>query len=135
MKNLRRIVPFLLCFVLAVSVTVSFAYAADSPAPAAAEEDHTNDGGGTSAGTGMLESTAQLGKALIDGVWSVFGIHVPGFSFTFGQMWVGVLLASVSILVIRMIFGFGGSGPSGVSPRTSSTNHPKISKERRHDEF
>ena len=83
----------------------------------------------------MFETTAELGKALMDGIWSLFGIYVPGFSFTFGQLWVGVLLASVSILVIRMIFGFGGSGSGGVSPRTGSTNNPRISKERRHDEF
>lgn len=82
----------------------------------------------------MFDTTVSLGKAIIDGIWSLFGIYVPGFSFTFGQMWLGVLLASLSILVIRMIFGFGG-GPRGESPRTSSTNNPKISKERRHDEF
>lgn len=83
----------------------------------------------------MFDTTAQLGKALIDGIWSLFGIYVPGFSFTFGQLWTGVLLASVSILVVRMIFGFGGTGPGGVAPRTGSTNNPRISKERRHDEF
>ena len=77
----------------------------------------------------MFETTASLGKALMDGLWSLFGIYVPGFSFTFGQMWLGVLLASLSIL----IFGFGG-GP-GYSSRTSSTNRPRISKERRNDEF
>ena len=34
----------------------------------------------------MFETTASLGKALMDGLWSLFGIYVPGFSFTFGQM-------------------------------------------------
>ena len=81
----------------------------------------------------MFETTAQLGKALIDGIWGLFGIYVPGFSFTFGQMWLGVALASISILDVRLIFGIGGSG--GDSPRTGSTNNPKISKERRNDEF
>ena len=81
----------------------------------------------------MFETTAQLGKALIDGIWGLFGIYVPGFSFTFGQMWLGVALASISILVVRLIFGIVGSG--GDSPRTGSTNNPKISKERRNDEF
>ena len=47
----------------------------------------------------MFETTAQLGKALIDGIWGLFGIYVPGFSFTFGQMWLGVALASISIPV------------------------------------
>lgn len=82
----------------------------------------------------MLETTAALGKAFIDGIWSLFGITVPGFDFTFGQMWVGVLLASLSILVIRFIFGFGGTA-NGDTPRTSSTSNPRISKERRQDEF
>ena len=90
-----------------------------------------NEGDG---GSGMNDSTAALGKTFLAGLWSLFGIYVPGFSFTFGQMWLGVLLCSISILVIRMIFGFGG-GSRGDSPRTSSTNNPKISKERRHDEF
>ena len=38
----------------------------------------------------MFESTQSLGKAFMDGVWSMFSIYVPGFSFTFGQLWIGV---------------------------------------------
>lgn len=83
----------------------------------------------------MFETAASLGKALMDGLWSLFGIYVPGFSFTFGQLWLGAALASISILVVRLIFGFGGSGPRGCSPRTGSTSRPRISKERRNDEF
>lgn len=90
-----------------------------------------NEGEG---GVGMYDTTAALGKSFLSGIWALFGIYVPGFGFTFGQMWLGVLLASLSILVIRMIFGFGG-GPRGESSRTSSTSNPRISKERRHDEF
>ena len=82
----------------------------------------------------MFETTASLGKALMDGLWSLFGIYVPGFSFTFGQMWLAVALASISILVIKFIFGFSG-GSRSFGPRTGSTSRPKISKERRHDEF
>lgn len=85
-------------------------------------------------GEGMPDTTAALGKTFLSGIWSLFAIGVPGFGFTFGQMWLGVLLASLSILVVRIIFGFGG-GPRGDSPRTSSTNNPRISKERRHDEY
>ena len=138
MRYLSRMLPFLICFILAVSTAAAFslAYAAETgqPPPTTEAGDDTGEGD-TPVGIGMQETTAQLGKALIDGIWSLFGIDVPGFSFTFGQMWVGVFLASVSILVIRMIFGFGGSGSSGVASRTGSTNNPKISKERRHDEF
>lgn len=135
MRELKRIVPFLLCFVLAVTIVSAYspAFAADTDQPPPTEEG--GEEGDTPASTGMFETTASLGKALLTGIWSIFGIYVPGFSFTFGQMWLGVLLASISILVVRMIFGFGGSGSGGVSSRTSSTNNPRISKERRHDEF
>ena len=81
----------------------------------------------------MFESTASLGKAIMDSVWGLFNIYVPGFSFTIGQMYLGVALCSISLLVIKLLFGIGGSG--GQSPRTGSTNNPKISKERRNDEF
>lgn len=82
----------------------------------------------------MLETTAALGQAIISGVWSLFGVYVPGFDFTFGQMWLAVALASISILVIKFIFGFSG-GSRSFGPRTGSTSRSKISKERRHDEF
>ena len=49
----------------------------------------------------MLETTAALGQAILSGVWSLFGVYVPGFDFTFGQMWLAVALASISILVIK----------------------------------
>ena len=130
MKNLYRILPVLLCFFLAASVLALPAYASasdDAPAPPSAGEEEPER-------TGMSDAAAALGKALMSGIWSLFAISVPGFSFTFGQLWLGVLLASVSVLVVRMLFGFGG-GQRGDSPRTSSTNSPRISKERRHDEF
>ena len=81
----------------------------------------------------MFETTAQIGKTFFEGIWKIVGVYVPGFTFTFGQLWLGVAICSISISVINMIFGFGGSG--GVRLRTSSTNKPKISKERRHDQF
>lgn len=131
---MKRAFHFLVCLLLAVfTLSVSFpAYAVEADPPPSVEEGEDGD---APASTGMFDTTVQLGKALMDGIWSLFGIYVPGFSFTFGQMWVGVLLASVSILVIRMIFGFGGSGSGGVTPRTGSSSSVRISKERRHDEF
>ena len=138
MKKLNRILPVLLCLVLMVSIAAFFspAYAAEAVPPPSETEGGDSEGDGEApVSTGMLDTTVELGKTLIDGIWSLFGLSVPGFDFTFGQMWLGVLLCSVSIIVVRMIFGFGGSGPGGVSPRTSSTDKPRISKERRHDEF
>ena len=136
MRRVSFILPFFLCIcfsVLAASSPCAYA-AADGIVPYDASELEPGDDG-SSQNTGMLETTAELGKALISGIWSMFGIYVPGFTFTFGQMWLGVLLCSISIQVIRMIFGVGGSGSGGMSSRTSSTSNPKISKERRHDEF
>lgn len=135
MKNFSRILPLLLCFILTVSVVsaYSLAFATDADSPPPTEEG--GEEGDAPVNIGMFDTTASLGKALLEGIWSIFGLYVPGFSFTFGQMWLGVLLCSISILVVRLIFGFGGSGSRGDSPRTSSTSRPRISKERRRDEF
>lgn len=81
----------------------------------------------------MLETTAQLGKSIFDGVWALFGITVPGFDFTFGQMYVGIIFAGLSILVVKFLFGFGGSG--GSRYRSGSTRNPRISPDRINDEF
>ncbi len=83
--------------------------------------------------SGMPESTASLGQTLFSGIWDLFGVQFPGFNFTFRQFWIAVALCGLSIRVIRIIFNFGGAG--GDTPRSSSTSNPKISKERRHDEF
>lgn len=80
----------------------------------------------------MLESTQSLGEVFVKGLWGLFSIEVPGFIFTIGQMWLGVAICSVSLLVMRMFFGIGGNG---VSARTGSTNNPKISEERKRDEY
>ena len=138
MRNTNRFLPFLICFIWGVSMlacySIAFAAERESVSPGIENSD-VSDEGDAPASTGMSDITESLGKAFMEGIWSIFGISVPGFNFTFGQMWLGVLLASVSILVIRILFGFGGSGPGGISSRTSSTSNPKISKERRHDEF
>ena len=80
----------------------------------------------------MGETTQALGQAFLEGLWGLFSIEVPGFTFTIGQMWLGVAICSVSLLVMRMFFGIGGKG---VGSRTSSTNNPKISEERKRDEY
>ncbi len=80
----------------------------------------------------MLESTVQLGQAFLSGVWRLFSITVPGFTFTVGQMSIGFALIGISITAIRILFGLGGSGDTH---RTSSTNNPKISDKRKGDEF
>lgn len=133
MKNAYRFLPLLLCLLLAAAALSPVSLAYEAQAPSSADADSGGDGG-SSAHAGMSAEAASLGKALLSGVWSLFGLYVPGFGFTFGQMWLAAALASVSILVVKLIFGFSG-GPRGLSSRTDSTRTPKISKERRHDEF
>lgn len=133
--KIQRFLPLLACLLLAALLLPARSTAcAASNTPAVVEADDSGDSGGSA---GMFEATAALGKAFVSGVWSLFGIYIPGFSFTFtfGQLWLGVALASISILVVRLIFGFGGGAPRGVGTRTGSTNRPKISRERRNDEF
>lgn len=145
MGKIVRLLPVFVCFLLTVSIAASpsIAYAAaDTQAPPAVEgeveegeEGAEESGEEIPANTGMFDSTFLLGKALMGGIWSMFQIYVPGFSFTFGQLWYGLFSVSLSLLVMRLIFGFGGSGSKGDAPRTSSTDNPKISEERRRDEF
>ena len=78
----------------------------------------------------MLEDTAALGQTFLSNIWRFFGVTVPGFSFTLGQMWLGIALCVISIYLARMLFGMGG-----VSARTSSTDRPKISPARKDDEY
>lgn len=80
----------------------------------------------------MFETTAQLGQTFFKYLWGLFGIYVPGFSFTFGQMWLGVAVCSLSLLVLKLFFGLGGRG---VASRTGSTNKAKISENRKRDEY
>lgn len=82
---------------------------------------------------GMTDDFFLLGQTYLTGVWKLFGIYVPGFDFTFGGMMLGVALASISLSVLTMIFGIGGHR-AGSTPRTSSTNKAKVSKERQGDE-
>ncbi|WP_295581775.1 hypothetical protein [uncultured Oscillibacter sp.] len=81
----------------------------------------------------MLESTASLGQAVIAGVWDLFSTPVPGFTFTFRQMWLGFAVCSLSLLLLKYLLGGGGS--SGSSTRSGSSRNPKISKSRKDDEF
>ena len=88
--KIQRFLPLLACLLLAALLLPARSTAcAASNTPAVVEADDSGDGGGSA---GMFEATAALGKAFVSGVWSLFGIYVPGFSFTFGQLWLGVAL-------------------------------------------
>lgn len=83
---------------------------------------------------GMSPDVFAMGQAFLSGAWKLFGIYVPGFGFTFGGMYIGIILVGLSLTLCSMIFGFGGRRGGSVSARSGSTNKAKISKERENDE-
>lgn len=82
----------------------------------------------------MLENTLSLGQALFSGWWNMLSVNVPGFTFTFREMYLGIMICSLSLVVLKIFFGLGGRG-GGASYRSGSSRNPKISKEREKDEF
>lgn len=75
-----------------------------------------------------------VAKVLISGIWDFFtGIEIPGLTgVTVASVMVALFLAGLGIRLVTYILGLSGGGDS---PRTSSTNNPKISEKRKGDEF
>lgn len=77
-------------------------------------------------------------QTFLSEAFKLFLLPIPGLTLpngkcvTFLEVVLAAILASIGIALIRYAFGLGGGGDS---PRTSSTNNPKISKERKGDEF
>lgn len=75
----------------------------------------------------------QLLREFIKGGWKFFtGLHIPGLrGVSFASIFIAFILIRIGWSVVTFVFGtpFGG----GDTPRTSSTNKPKISKERQGD--
>ena len=127
---MKRILALCVCLLLFCAYPFPALAVEDNPVPYTSIPEITPDEEEPAKPSGMLESTAALGQALMSGIWKLFDVQFPGFNFTFRQFWIAVAVCGLSIRVIRVIFNFGGE-----SPRSSSTRTPKISKERRHDEF
>ncbi len=130
---MKRILALCACLLLLCAFPLPALAVEEESVPYTSIPETTPDEEEPARPSGMLESTAALGQALFTGIWNLFDNQFPGFNFTFRQFWIAVALCGLSIRVIRVIFSFGGSG--GESTRSSSTRNPKISKERRHDEF
>lgn len=80
----------------------------------------------------MTESAGAFLQAFLSGVWQLFDIQVPGLTFSFGSMYLGLAVISISIYVLRTIFG-GGSHDE--SYRAGGSRRPKVSDARRHDQY
>lgn len=76
----------------------------------------------------MLEIVSNLFSTF----WRLFtDVTVPGFSFSFADLMIAIVLIRLSVSIIRHVFGVGG----GTSYRGSSARSPRISDARKEDEY
>lgn len=77
----------------------------------------------------------EIAGVLISGIWDLFtGVEIPGLSgVTIASALVSLFLIGLGLRLVSYMFGFSGGG--GDTPRTSSTNKPRISERRKGDEF
>lgn len=80
-----------------------------------------------------MADAANVVTTLLALVWNYFSIEVPGFSFSFGDMFLGSAVISIAILMYKSSFGVDGGSTAG--HRAGSGRRGKVSKERRNDRF
>lgn len=70
-------------------------------------------------------------RSLFALAWSLFtGVTVPGLGVPFSALFLGFLLAQISISIYHHATGTGGTGY-----RSDSARNPKISDNRKGDQF
>ena len=78
-----------------------------------------------------MEWFANLVSTIFDGVWGLFSIRWPGFSFTFGQVFLAVMLSGAAL---NAFCRMAGVSPTGFWKSVGGNNRRiKISKERSGD--
>ena len=71
-------------------------------------------------------------KSLFASIWSLFtGVLVPGLGVSFGVFFLAVAAIKLSLLILHAAVGVG----SGTSYRSGSARNPKISENRRGDQY
>lgn len=66
-------------------------------------------------------------------VWDLIAnTQVPGLGVSFGTLFLALILIQISLVIIRHAFGIGGSA---TSYRSGSARNPKISENRKGDEY
>jgi len=70
--------------------------------------------------------------SVIPDTWSIFtGLQVPGLEITYAEWFVAVLTISITVSIVRLVFGFGGSG---TGQRSGHSGKKYISEKRKGDE-
>lgn len=70
-------------------------------------------------------------KTLFDGIWGLFSLHWPGFSFTYGHVFLAGLLASGALGIFMSMLGVSITG--AFTTRGGNNGKIKISTSRRSD--
>ncbi len=72
-------------------------------------------------------------KSLFASIWSLFtGVLVPGLGVSFGVFFLAVAGIKLSLLILKAALGIGDGG---TSYRSGSARNPKISENRRGDQY
>lgn len=78
-----------------------------------------------------MEWFGNLVSTIFNGVWGLFSIRWPGFSFTFGHVALAGLLAHATLTIVLRMAGVNVSGTFG--SLGGNNTRIKISKERSGD--
>ncbi len=72
----------------------------------------------------------EIVQSVFGAAWGFFGVTVPGLGVSFGSLLIAFILIKLSVAIFHAVTGSGGSGY-----RSGSSRDPKISDERKGDEF
>lgn len=81
----------------------------------------------------MTEAAGSFLQLFFSSVWSLFDIQVPGLTFSFGSMYLGLAVISISVYILRSVFG--GGHDRSESYRSGGSRRPKVSDARRRDQY
>ena len=74
----------------------------------------------------------EIVRSLFDSTWSIFkNLTVPAFGFSFADWFMGLLVISIALSLVRLVFDFGGSG---TEQRSGHSGRKHISDNRKGDE-
>lgn len=73
----------------------------------------------------------EIVQSVFTAAWGFFSdVMVPGLGVSFGSLLIALILIKLSVAIFHAVTGSGGSGY-----RSGSSGNPKISDERKDDEF
>lgn len=75
-----------------------------------------------------MSNFALIVSTIFGGAWKLFQLPVPGFSFTYADVVLAVMFATIALALVRYFFNRDGVTSTGRSSR-----NPRISEERKND--